>query len=121
MDELVIRPLRGDESDEAWDVGHAALREASERYGWEPMPTGDAVRERGLGRMRHVLEYDPEGAFVAEGGGRAARGSLSPPGAARSGSCHCSPCRATHRRRGSAGGCWTPRCRRTRPPVPSAR
>lgn len=70
LEPVVVRPMRPDDVPGAYDAADEALREAGTRYGWET-PVADAAGvERGRRRHAHLLRTDPDGAHVAELGGR---------------------------------------------------
>lgn len=63
---LRLRPLDDAAVPAAHDMSNDALRDAGPAYGWELPAVDEAARARGLRRIRHVLQHDPGGAWVAE-------------------------------------------------------
>jgi predicted N-acetyltransferase YhbS len=64
-----IRAMTVEDVEPAWAASQAAFQALGEH--WPPSPAPEAVRTlRGIDRVRHLLEVDPGGSFVAEEDGR---------------------------------------------------
>jgi predicted N-acetyltransferase YhbS len=65
-----VRPMRDVDVPVAQEVAYNSLRDAGRSFGWEMPELDDDARQRGMRRISHALEHDPEGAFVADLDGR---------------------------------------------------
>ena len=68
--DIVVRAMTEPDVPGAFAAADLALREAGTRYGWHTPELDDAARTRGQLRHAHLLRTDPDGAWVAEAGGR---------------------------------------------------